>query len=545
MSARRIVLTSGKGGVGKTTTTANLGAALAKRGKKVSWSTPTSVCATSTSCWASRSASCSTWSKSSKGRCQLRQALIKDKRLENLSILPAAQTRDKTAISELQMTEVVEQLGELCDFVLIDCPAGIEHGFRNAIAGASEAIVVTTPEVSAIRDADRVIGKLHERGLPLRLIVNRIRPEMVRSGDMLSVDDVTDILSAELLGIVPDDEEVIDTTNRGEPIALQPDSRLAAIYDKIARRLDGELGAVHPAQRAGFLRRALPQGRMIACTRTSPCSPKRRRRARRRASAGGRSSSPAARAASARPPPPRTSAPRSARPARSVVLVDADVGLRNLDIVLGLEARVRHHVLDVLEGVSTLDDALVTDKRVPSAASCSPPRRRARRTTSTPTAFAALISSLRERFDYVLIDCPAGIEKGFTNAIVGADEAIVVCTPEVSAVRDADRVVGLLGDDRSSSLIVNRLRPSLVKRGKMLSVDDVNGILRLPLLGVIADAPDVIVSTNRGEPVALDPASPIGAAYRAIAGRIDGTDSSAPEIPREKSFLEKLFGSKR
>jgi len=175
------------------------------------------------------------------GRCQVRQALIKDKRLDNLSILPAAQTRDKTAVSELQFANLIEQLGEMCDYVLIDCPAGIEHGFRNAIAGASEAIVVTTPEVSAIRDADRVIGKLQERGLPLRLIVNRLRPEMVRSGDMLSVDDVTDILSAELLGIVPDDEEVIDTTNKGEPIVLQPESRLAAIYDKIARRLEGEL----------------------------------------------------------------------------------------------------------------------------------------------------------------------------------------------------------------------------------------------------------------------------------------------------------------
>jgi septum site-determining protein MinD len=180
------------------------------------------------------------------GRCQLRQALIKDKRLENLSILPAAQTRDKTAISELQFAQVVAQLGELCDFVLIDCPAGIEHGFR---------IVVTTPEVSAIRDADRVIGKLQERGLPLRLIVNRLRPEMVRSGDMLSVDDVTDILSAELLGIIPDDEEVIDTTNRGEPIVLQPESRLAAIYDKIARRLEGELVPFTTFSAPGFFAR--------------------------------------------------------------------------------------------------------------------------------------------------------------------------------------------------------------------------------------------------------------------------------------------------
>jgi septum site-determining protein MinD len=241
MSARRIVFTSGKGGVGKTTTTANVGAALAKSGKRVVLVDADIGLRNLDLVLGVEKRIVFDLVEVVEGRCQLRQALIKDKRLENLSILPAAQTRDKTAISELQMAEVTAQLGEMCDYVLIDCPAGIEHGFRNAIAGATEAIVVTTPEVSAIRDADRVIGKLNERGLPLRLIVNRIRPEMVRSGDMLSVEDVTDILAAELVGIVPDDEEVIDTTNRGEPIALSPDSRLAAIYAKIARRLEGEL----------------------------------------------------------------------------------------------------------------------------------------------------------------------------------------------------------------------------------------------------------------------------------------------------------------
>jgi septum site-determining protein MinD len=227
-----------------------------------------------------------------------------------------------------------------------------------------------------------------------------------------------------------------------------------------------------------------------------------------------------------------------------VALVDADVGLRNLDIVLGLEARVRHHVLDVLEGNVTLDDALVTDKRVPSMRLLAAAQTREKDDVDT-VAFRDLVGSLRERFDYVLIDCPAGIEKGFANAIVGADEAIVVCTPEVSAVRDADRVVGLLGEERTVKLVINRLRPALVRKGKMLSVEDVNAILHLPLLGVIADAPDVIVSTNKGEPVALDPVSEIGAAYRAIAGRITGADTSAPEIPRERSFFEKLFGGRR
>jgi septum site-determining protein MinD len=226
-----------------------------------------------------------------------------------------------------------------------------------------------------------------------------------------------------------------------------------------------------------------------------------------------------------------------------VALVDADVGLRNLDIVLGLEARVRHHVLDVLEGNANLDDALVSDKRVPSLKLLAASQTREKDDVDT-AAFRGLIDQLRRRFDYVLIDCPAGIELGFQNAVAGADEAIIVCTPEVSAVRDADRVVGLLGERTSIKLIVNRLRPSLVRRGKMLSVDDVNGILRLPLLGVIADEPGVIVATNRGEPIALDASSSTGDAYRKIAGRIVGTETSAPEIPREVSFFGKLFGGR-
>ena len=189
----------------------------------------------------------------------MRQALIKDKRFASLAILPAAQTRDKTAVSEAQFARVIDGLSELCDYVLIDCPAGIEHGFRNAVAGAAEAIVVTTPEVSAIRDADRVIGKLRERGLPIRLIVNRIRPEMVRSGDMMSVDDVVDILAVELLGIVPDDEDVIDTTNRGEPMVLDPESRLGEIYLKIARRLAGEVVPFTSLNSPGLLRRLFGQ----------------------------------------------------------------------------------------------------------------------------------------------------------------------------------------------------------------------------------------------------------------------------------------------
>lgn len=175
------------------------------------------------------------------GRCQLRQALIRDKRFPALSLLPASQTRDKDAVSEEQFAALVDQAAQAADYVLVDSPAGIEGGFRNAIAGAGEAIVVTTPEVSAIRDADRIVGKLSDRALPIRLIVNRLRPEMVASGDMLSVDDVCEVLAVELLGIVPDDEEVIDTTNRGEPLVLDDSKRLAAVYHKIARRLEGEI----------------------------------------------------------------------------------------------------------------------------------------------------------------------------------------------------------------------------------------------------------------------------------------------------------------
>ena len=145
----------------------------------------------------------------------------------------------------------------MADYVLIDCPAGIEGGFRNAIAGADEAIVVTTPEVSAIRDADRVIGKLAERSIPMRLIINRIRPDMVRSGDMLSIDDVCEILSIELLGIIPDDEEIIDTTNRGEPLVLGEGYRLRGIYEKIVRRLEGDLIPFTNLDAPGFIGRLI------------------------------------------------------------------------------------------------------------------------------------------------------------------------------------------------------------------------------------------------------------------------------------------------
>lgn len=236
----------------------------------------------------------------------------------------------------------------------------------------------------------------------------------------------------------------------------------------------------------------------------------------------------------------------AARGAR-VALVDADVGLRNLDIVMGLESRVKFHLLDVLEEKVTLDEALVTDKHNDKLVLLAAAQTREKDEVDT-AKMRELIAALRAKFDYVLIDCPAGIEMGFKNAVAGAEEAIVVCTPEVSAVRDVDRVVGLLGNRFKPQLIINRLRPQLVKKGKMLSVEDVNAILHLPLLGVIADEPEIIVTTNKGEPLALRHDGPTASAYHAIAARVAGEDVPAPTVETKESFLGKLgslFGGKR
>jgi septum site-determining protein MinD len=224
----------------------------------------------------------------------------------------------------------------------------------------------------------------------------------------------------------------------------------------------------------------------------------------------------------------------------SVALIDADVGLRNLDIVLGLESRVKHNLLDVLDGTVELDDAIVRDKHNESLVLLAASQTREKDEVDTEK-MKALVEQMREQYDYVIIDCPAGIEGGFKNAVVGADEAIVVCTPEVSAVRDVDRVVGLLGNKFRPQLIVNRLRPALVKKGKMLSVEDVNAILRLPLLGVIGDEPEIIVTTNRGEPIALRKDGATAAAYHAIAAKIDGDDVAAPTVEiKETGFFGRL-----
>jgi septum site-determining protein MinD len=175
------------------------------------------------------------------GNCRLKQALIRDKRYETLYLLPAAQTRDKNAVSPDQMKQLCKELAQDFDYVLIDCPAGIEQGFKNAIAGADKAVIVTTPEVSAVRDADRIIGLLEAEGKHNpKLIVNRIRPWMVKKGDMMDIDDIIEILAVDLLGIIPEDEYIVISTNRGEPAIVNPAAQASIAYKNIARRLSGE-----------------------------------------------------------------------------------------------------------------------------------------------------------------------------------------------------------------------------------------------------------------------------------------------------------------
>lgn len=237
-----IVITSGKGGVGKTTTTANLGTALALQGKK--------ICLVDTDIGL-RNLDLVLGLDNRiiydlvdvvEGRCKIHQALVKDKRVDDrLFLLPAAQTTDKNAVTPEQMKNLVDELKREFDYVLIDCPAGIEQGYRNAVAGADRAIVVTTPEISAVRDADRIIGLLEQEDIePPRLIINRIRKELMNNGDALDINEITSHLSIDLLGIVIDSEDVISSSNKGEPIVMDPNNKASLGYRNIARRILGE-----------------------------------------------------------------------------------------------------------------------------------------------------------------------------------------------------------------------------------------------------------------------------------------------------------------
>ena len=241
MDSRVITITSGKGGVGKTTTTANLGTALAMQGKKV-------VVVDSDIGLRNLDAVLGLENRIVydlvdvvEGQCRLRQALIKDRRLSELFMLPAAQTRDKNAVTSVQMEQLCQQLRQEFDFIIIDSPAGIEQGFRNAIVGADEIIIVANPEMASVRDADRIIGLVEAAGKDEpRLILNRLRSDMVKRGDMMDVADVLEVLGIDLLGIVPEDEQIIVATNKGEPIVYDKRSRAGRAFVNAAQRIMGE-----------------------------------------------------------------------------------------------------------------------------------------------------------------------------------------------------------------------------------------------------------------------------------------------------------------
>lgn len=235
-----IVITSGKGGVGKTTTTANVGTGLAKLGKKVVLIDTDIGLRNLDVVMGLENRIVYNLVDVIEGNCRIKQALIKDKRYPNLYLLPSAQTREKDSVSPEQMRKLADDLREEFDYILMDCPAGIEQGFKNAIAGADSALVVTTPEVSAVRDADRIIGLLEANEMKhTHLIVNRLRSDMVKRGDMMSSDDVVEILAVDLIGVVPDDENIVVSTNQGEPL-VGNDTLAGQAYMNICRRLVGE-----------------------------------------------------------------------------------------------------------------------------------------------------------------------------------------------------------------------------------------------------------------------------------------------------------------
>lgn len=241
MVSKVITITSGKGGVGKTTMTANIASSLAVDGEAV-------VCIDADIGLRNLDVVLGLENRIVydlvdviEGRCRLRQAMIRDKRLPELFLIPAAQTRDKSAVSPSDMVRLCDELRGESDWILIDSPAGIERGFRNAIAPADLVIVVTNPEVSAVRDADRIIGLIEaeEKG-PAQLVINRIKPDMVKRGDMLTVDDILELLAVELVGVIPEDEKVILSTNRGVPISLDGKSAAGQAFRNIALRIKGE-----------------------------------------------------------------------------------------------------------------------------------------------------------------------------------------------------------------------------------------------------------------------------------------------------------------
>lgn len=235
-----IVITSGKGGVGKTTTTANLGSGLATLGKKVVMIDTDIGLRNLDVVLGLENRIVYNLVDVVEGVCRIKQALIRDKRYPGLYLLPSAQTRDKTAVNEHQMLKLIDSLRSEFDYILLDCPAGIEQGFRNAVVGADRALIVTTPEVSAIRDADRIIGLLESHEMKqIDLILNRVRLDLVKRGDMMSPSDVVDILGIPLIGVIPDDEQVVISTNQGDPL-VETHSLAGRSYRNISLRITGE-----------------------------------------------------------------------------------------------------------------------------------------------------------------------------------------------------------------------------------------------------------------------------------------------------------------
>lgn len=236
-----IVITSGKGGVGKTTATANIGAALALRGKKTAVVDADIGLRNLDVVLGLENRIVYDLVDVVEGRCKIKQGLVKDKKNENLFLLPAAQTRDKTAVNPEQMKELILELKKEFDYIFIDSPAGIEQGFQNSIISADRAYIVTTPEISAVRDADRVIGLLQAKEIEEpKLIVNRLRTDMVKRGDMMDVDDIKDILAIDIIGIVPDDEAIVVSTNKGEPVVFDEKALSGRAFRNIAARIEGE-----------------------------------------------------------------------------------------------------------------------------------------------------------------------------------------------------------------------------------------------------------------------------------------------------------------
>jgi septum site-determining protein MinD len=240
VSGRIIVISSGKGGVGQTTATASIGAALALEGKKVAVVDMDIGLRNLDVVMGLENRIVFNIVDLARGRCKVKQAAIKDRRIENLFLIPASQSDNKDALAPQDMSRISKELRKSFDFILMDCPAGIERGFENAVAAADEAVVVCTPEVSSIRDADRVIGLLFSKEIPPKLLINRIVPDMVERGDMLSHQDVVDVLSIDLVGLVEADDQVVVSTNSGSPIVMQKDSKAGQAFKRVALRLNGQ-----------------------------------------------------------------------------------------------------------------------------------------------------------------------------------------------------------------------------------------------------------------------------------------------------------------